>query len=315
MDWLGLLTVMALVAAGYSLWKWYRLKQEVYRFEAQVEEALDEILLGKILEDTKEGEETRDSLWGKCREKIQRVNQIWLKKDEMNLKEKQRMKELISDISHQTKTPIANIKLYLEFLQEEKLSDKGEEFLENLGGQVDKLDFLLKGLVKMSRLESGILHIQSRKQSIYETLAGAVAQIVPAAAKKEIEIHVDCEKNIEIYHDRKWTEEAIFNVLDNGVKYTPPQGSIYISVVSQEMFTKISIKDTGKGIPREHQAEIFSRFYREPEVHNQNGLGIGLYLTRKILELQDGYIEVRSQEKRGSEFCLYLPKSQFCDIS
>ena len=79
-------------------------------------------------------------------------------------------------------------------------------------------------------------------------------------------------------------------------------------VPRQEIFTKISIRDNGKGIALERQAEIFKRFYREPEVHEEPGIGIGLYLTRKILELQNGYIEVRSQEGEGSGFCLYLPE-------
>lgn len=108
-------------------------------------------------------------------------------------------------------------------------------------------------------------------------------------------------------HDGKWTEEAVFNVLDNAVKYTETFGRIHVKVARQEIFTRISISDTGKGIPPERQAEVFTRFYREPEVHEESGVGIGLYLTRKILEMQGGYIEVKSQVEKGSEFCLYLP--------
>ena len=120
-------------------------------------------------------------------------------------------------------------------------------------------------------------------------------------------LRVSCDPDLLLNHDRKWTEEAIFNVLDNAVKYTDPKGSIEIQVIPQEIFTKISIRDNGKGILPERQAEIFTRFYREPEVHDNHGVGIGLYLTRKILELQNGYIEVRSEAGKGSEFCLYLP--------
>lgn len=111
-------------------------------------------------------------------------------------------------------------------------------------------------------------------------------------------------------HDSKWTEEAIFNVLDNAVKYTAPKGCIHVKVIPQEIFTKISIQDNGKGILPERQAEIFTRFYREPEVHDIDGVGIGLYLSRRILELQNGYIEVRSEIGTGSEFCLYLPNEE-----
>ena len=217
------------------------------------------------------------------------------------------MKSLISDISHQTKIPLANMKLYQEFLQEETLSEKGREFLKRMEEQTEKLDFLLQSMVKMSRLENGIIQIQKEKVKLQETLTAAVSQIVPAASKKEVTLHVSCEPDLFLNHDRKWTEEAIFNVLDNAVKYSDSKGRIEVLVIPQEIFTKISIRDNGKGILPERQAEIFTRFYREPEIRDNHGVGIGLYLTRKILELQNGYIEVRSEAGKGSEFCLYLP--------
>lgn len=306
MDWLGAgLMVLAGGMAAVSLWRVHRLKREVYRFTEQVERGLDDIIAGKGFLESRESE--KDSLWGRCSEKLWRVHHIWEKKEEANVREKQLMKELISDISHQTRTPIANMRLYLEFLQEEEVSEKGREFLAHLEGQTEKLDFLLKSMVKMSRLEAGILHIRKEQAKIYDTIAGAVGEIVPSAAKKQIQLSVDCGEEIQVKHDKKWTEEAVFNVLDNAVKYTDSGGHIHIVVRCQEVFTKISVRDTGKGIARERQAEIFSRFYREPEVHGENGVGIGLYLARKILELQDGYIEVRSEVGEGAEFSLYLP--------
>ncbi len=280
-------------------------KREAELFADQVEETLDMILSGKRLEEPEEV--TEDTLWGKCGEKFWRLYQVWNQKEADALRDKQQIKSLISDISHQTRTPLANMKLYLEFLQEENLSEKGREFLMRLEEQADKLDFLLQSMVKMSRLENGMIQIRKEESRLQQTLTAVVSQIVPAAAKKELELHVECDADFRMKYDRKWTEEAIFNVLDNAVKYTEPGGSIYVKVVSQEIFTKISIQDTGKGILPERQAEIFTRFYREPEVHDISGVGIGLYLTRKILELQNGYIEVRSEKGKGSEFCMYLP--------
>lgn len=327
MDWLVI--VMIILAVGitaFSLWKLFRLKKEVRLFSEKVELALDRLISGTEI--GTDEEDIQDTLWGKCREKFSQAERIWKRKDEANLAEKKQMKEFISDISHQTKTPIANMKLYLEFLQEEALSEKGNEFLKNLEGQADKLDFLLQSMVKMSRLETGIIRIKRKPGNLYDTLARSVTEIVPKAAKKQIELSVDCPEDFPLCHDRKWTEEAVFNVLDNAVKYILPEefrpsqrneesgisfgpvnpnGKIHIKATRQEIFTKISISDTGKGIARERQAEIFTRFYREPEVHEQSGVGIGLYLTRKILELQGGYIEVRSEIGKGAEFCLYLP--------
>ena len=280
-------------------------RKEAELFANQVEEALDTILSGRELREPEEV--TEDTLWGKCGEKFWQLSQVWNVKEAEALREKKQMKSLISDISHQTKIPLANMKLYQEFLQEEELSEKGREFLRRMEEQTEKLDFLLQSMVKMSRLENGIIQIKKEKGKLQETLTAAVSQIVPAATKKEMTLRVSCDPDLLLNHDRKWTEEAIFNVLDNAVKYTDPKGSIEIQIIPQEIFTKISIRDNGKGILPERQAEIFTRFYREPEVHDNHGVGIGLYLTRKILELQNGYIEVRSEAGKGSEFCLYLP--------
>lgn len=280
-------------------------RKEAELFANQVEEALDTILSGRELREPEEV--TEDTLWGKCGEKFWQLSQVWNVKEAEALREKKQMKSFISDISHQTKIPLANMKLYQEFLQEEELSEKGREFLRRMEEQTEKLDFLLQSMVKMSRLENGIIQIKKEKGKLQETLTAAVSQIVPAATKKEMTLRVSCDPDLLLNHDRKWTEEAIFNVLDNAVKYTDPKGSIEIQIIPQEIFTKISIRDNGKGILPERQAEIFTRFYREPEVHDNHGVGIGLYLTRKILELQNGYIEVRSEAGKGSEFCLYLP--------
>lgn len=280
-------------------------RKEAELFADQVEEALDTILSGRELKEPEEV--TEDTLWGKCGEKFWRLSQVWNTKETQTIQEKKQMKSLISDISHQTKIPLANIKLYQEFLQEEELSEKGRVFLRQMEEQTEKLGFLLQSMVKMSRLENGIIQIKKEQRKLQETLTAAVSQVVPAASRKEISLHVDCEPDLLLKHDRKWTEEAIFNVLDNSVKYTNPKGRIAVQVIHQEIFTKISVRDNGKGILPERQAEIFTRFYREPEVHDNYGVGIGLYLTRKILELQNGYIEVRSEAGKGSDFCLYLP--------
>lgn len=308
MDWsIILLAAAACITAG-ALWKLHQTKKEVYTFAEHVERALDDIISGNGIPETTE--HAADSLWGRCSEKLWRINHIWTQKEDAGQKEKQMIMELISDISHQTKTPVANMKLYLEFLQDENLSEKGHEFLSHLSGQTEKLDFLLQSMVKMSRLETGTIHIKKEPGNLHETIAGAVGEIVPAAAKKNISLFVSCEETITARHDRKWTEESVFNILDNAVKYTAPGGRITVTVKQQEIFTKLSIQDTGKGIPLERQAEIFTRFYREPEVHNQSGIGIGLYLSRKILELQNGYIEVHSRPDAGAEFCLYLPNDE-----
>lgn len=295
--------VCASLAVMILLYKLWRIKKEMYQFIEQMEQWLDDIILEKEIG---EEDEEEDTLQGKIGEKLRRINHIFKRKKEENVREKEEIKELISDVSHQTKTPIANMKIYLDVLKEEPMSDKGKVFLENLESQTEKLHFLFQSMVKMSRMETGIIKIQRERAPLLETLGKAVAAIVPKAEKKQIQLFVQCKEEIEISHDKKWTEEAIFNILDNAVKYTDVGGKIEITVSVLEIYTRISIKDSGKGIALERQAEIFNRFYREPEVHDQEGIGIGLYLARKIIELQNGYIEVRSQINEGSDFQIYL---------
>lgn len=301
---LVILTVCALAAAAVTGWKMRRLKKDIYQFSDSLEKNLDNLIWGREVVSI---DANQDTLPGKINEKLQRAAHIRTQKESEIEDEKKMMAELISDISHQTKTPIANQKMYLEILEQECMSPKSRELLAKLEGQTMKLDFLLQSMVKTSRLETGTIRVRRQDTDLGLTLQHAVETIVPAASQKEIKLFADWQDGFELLHDRKWTEEAVFNILDNAVKYTPEGGSISIKVVRQEIFTKISIKDSGKGIAADRQAQIFTRFYREPEVHNQSGIGIGLYLARKIIELQGGYIEVHSELGKGSEFQVYLP--------
>ena len=142
---------------------------------------------------------------------------------------------------------------------------------------------------------------------LFDTVAQAMSGIVYAAEKKEIAVSVDCPEDLAVSHDSKWTSEALFNLLDNAVKYTPAGGKIAVSVVLWEMYVEIKVVDTGKGISESNQAAIFRRFYREEEVHEQQGVGIGLYLAREIVTRQGGYIKVVSEPGKGSEFSIMLP--------
>lgn len=299
--------IIAVVCLMAVLVMWHRmrmLKRDIYSFSDRLERCLDAMISGQDIENDNA---LQDSLWDKIYEKLRKLNHKWQGQNLLNQEEKRQMKELISDISHQTKTPIANIKMYLEILESEEDSGQRTEFLDRLEGQTEKLDFLLQSMVKMSRLETGVIEISKQPASIYETLGQAVASVVPKAEQKGIRLYVDCDECLPAVHDRKWTEEAVFNILDNAVKYTPSGGDIHITVSVQEFFTKISVRDSGKGIAKDRQAQIFGRFYREPEVHDEEGIGVGLYLARKIITLQNGYIEVESEPGQGADFRIYLP--------
>lgn len=224
--------------------------------------------------------------------------------------EKNNIKELISDISHQTKTPVSNILLYAELLEEQDLSEEVRQYLSSLIMQAEKLNFLIASLVKLSRLETGILTLLPKKTLVFPMLEKLAAQYSPSAREKGLALSVNNSeaKNSAAFFDEKWTMEAIGNLIDNAIKYTE-KGTVTISVKSYEMFLCIRIADTGTGIPEEEHSKIFSRFYRSETVHEKPGVGIGLFLTREIITLENGYIKVSSKPGKGSVFSVYLPLS------
>ena len=222
--------------------------------------------------------------------------------------ERQELQMLVSDISHQVKTPVSNLKMVTDTLLSKSVTEEERrEFLQGIRNQTDKLEFLFQALVKTSRLETGAIRLEKKDGLLIDTLAIACSGIVYAAEKKNIFVTVDCPEDLRLSHDSKWTAEALFNLLDNAVKYTPAGGAIRISAEQWEMYVKLNVSDTGKGIPESNQAAIFRRFYREEEVHGEQGVGIGLYLTREIVTRQGGYIKVASEPGQGSEFSIMLP--------
>lgn len=224
--------------------------------------------------------------------------------------EKDKIKSLIADISHQTKTPIANLLLYSELLLEDDTDNLSVQMRENivqLHAQSEKLQFLIASLVKLSRLENGILQLSPQEEALKSMLTLAVKETEFKASAKGLELILH-DTDEKAYFDSKWTLEAICNILDNALKYTN-EGTISLSVTAYEMFVRIDIKDSGIGIKEEELPKIFSRFYRSEDTKNMEGVGIGLYLSRQILSEEGGYIKVSSVYGQGSTFSVFLPKS------
>lgn len=228
-------------------------------------------------------------------------------------REKENIESLISDISHQTKTPLANILLYTQLLSESsRLSDEDKKIAEQIESQTEKLSFLISSLVKTSRLETGIIAVSPADQDTEGLIRQLTDDYMPAAEQKNITLILGENAAGSAVFDYKWTMEALANIVDNAIKYTPCGGTITLSASEYSMFARIDISDTGIGMTEEETAAVFRRFYRSPEVSNEKGVGIGLYLAREILEREGGYIKVTSKKGRGSTFSVFLPKNQNC---
>ncbi len=250
------------------------------------------------------GEE--DTLLSKLQNKVIKLARILKEKSNVEKQEQENTKELVSDISHQLKTPISNLKMYSSFLEDAGLSEeKRQEYVGIIRLSVERLDFLSANLIKISRLESGLIHLDMRSQSLSETVLKAVKDVYPKAKKRGVEISYREEGEFVLPHDRNWTAEAVFNLLDNGVKYAREGSGVALAIRKLGTFVEVSVEDENGPIPEGERAKIFTRFYRGENGRNREGIGVGLYLSREIAVKQGGYMNLRITEK-GNVFCIVM---------
>lgn len=247
-----------------------------------------------------------DTILSKLQNKVIKLVRILKNKNQMAEQEHENIKRLVSDLSHQLKTPISNLKMYSRFLSEESLSEeKRQEYVEVICISVDRLYFLAENMIKISRLESGLIQLKPRNQSVGETVLKALKDIYPKAKEKQIEIRYQEESGLVLYHDRNWTAEAVYNLLDNAVKYGSRDKQITVSVRKLGMFVEISVEDENEIVPESERSKIFMRFYRGNNSRNQEGIGVGLYLTRQIALKQGGYVNLKAS-REGNIFSIFL---------
>ena len=283
-----------------NLWQ----RRQICRFADELHGTLDDLIAGRKPEKYFYYE---DTLVSKVQGKFLQFYDLMSEERRLSRKDKQVIQELVSDISHQVKTPIANLQMFLRILQSHDLSEeKRAEFHAMTEGQIHKLDFLMQSLIKMSRLETGTFTLHVEKADLYSTIAEAVNVIWAKAEAKEIRLSVECDSALNARHDPKWTAEALGNLLDNAVKYTPKGGSVQISVRPWQFYTRVDITDTGMGIREEYCHEVFKRFWRGEEAAASEGVGLGLYLAQEIITKQRGYISVKSAMGKGTTFSVYL---------
>lgn len=301
----------ALMLAGCSVFcLLLYIQNKIYRqYTTELVMQLD-TLLDRLIRIEKEPvfPENKENLASKLQNKIFRLSGILQKQKEQEKKEHEKVKSLVSDISHQLKTPIANLKMYGELLQDETLSSGDRHtYMSILKETIDKLQFLTEGLIKISRLESGLITLHMQEQALSKTLLRALKNVYGMAKKKNIEIVYEQEEETVLCHDQNWTSEAVYNLLDNAVKYGRCGEKIILQTKQYGMFVEILVKDHNPPIEKEEQHLIFKRFYRGKQQHEKEGIGVGLYLAKEIVEKQGGYMRLQVKET-GNVFSIVLPK-------
>ncbi len=248
--------------------------------------------------------------WLGIREKVTELGHYFSDMQQRLHDEENHTKALITDISHQLKTPLASIRMCHELFGAPDLtSEEREEFRQTEAREIQKLELLLNELVKLSRLESHMIQIKTEKADLKQTITEAVSQVFMKAYEKQIEISVDMEQEVQVLHDRKWTVEALVNILENAVKYSEQNTGIAIRVQCLPDHILVEVEDEGIGISEEELHKIFLRFYRGEEAKKrvQEGAGVGLYLARSIIEQQGGTILAKRRAEKGSRFMILFP--------
>ena len=270
----------------------------------KLDEMLDEAIAG-----TFQAQSFDESQLSKIESKMVRFLELSRLKQEQIEGEREHVRSLISDISHQTKTPLSNIALYAQLLAEQDLTDEQAKLAGQISISSEKLNFLIQSLVKTSRLESGVIKIEPKPGDVSKLVSAAAADCKNLSDTKNITFFVNHGGTpITALIDFRWCSEALFNIMENAIKYTPENGSVTAAVTEYEMFACIDIADTGRGIREDDLPKVFGRFWRAAESSDCPGVGIGLYLAREIIVACGGYIKVSSYMGKGSTFSVFLSK-------
>lgn len=327
--WCIITTALAVFSIG-AVWHWQGKYRE--RELSEISSMLECILDGRELPERRADQET---LLSKITHQLSRLQSVTKGYHARLEQDRDSIKNLITEIAHQMRTPLANIETYLDFLQDEDLSrEEQKSYLKAVMLSEKKIHFLAESFIKMSRLEHRIIQIRPLDTDLLLTLSEAVGQAEEKARRRGLQICTRFPEKLFHPHDADWLGEAVFNLLDNAVKYSPPgsggeilpdaqqserentlpgtgqmeRTEILLGVEQNEMFVRIWVSDHGTGIEEGDEARVFQRFYRGSNAGKTEGFGLGLYLTREIVLLHGGFVKLK-REKDGTCMEIYLERS------
>ena len=297
--------VIGIITGGSIIYiRQRKLRMEELRKAAAMTE---DILAGHRLRASAPGDEL---LLARIENQLVRIQEVLDGRRKEAEKSRDEIQKLISEIAHQMRTPLTNIESYTGFLRnitetaEQNLEGEASGSNEKIGLQYisalevseKKLHFLVDSFVKMARLEQHIIQIHQNEKDLLKTIHNTFGQIQNRAEEKQIRFHITLPKQALCVHDSNWLSEAVFNILDNAVKYSEPGGTVEVSLKQNELYMKLQVRDYGIGIEEGEENQIFRRFYRGRRVTVQEGIGIGLYLAREIMNLHGGFMTAKKME-------------------
>lgn len=281
---MAILIGILVILIGILLYKYIILRSEMRELSDYIDKALDGNL--EITEfDEKELSKIKSKL-------IKFLYASQVKEAKINT-EKSKTKDLIADISHQTKTPITNLSLYISLLED----DPKDEYIEIIKYELNKLEFLIQNLVKSSRLESDIISLQKHQANLKDLVEDVLREFKVILDEKCISINLK-DQDLILDLDERWLKEAIHNLVDNAIKYSPNGSTINISVYKSYLNYNLDIENECKDLSEETLPKIFERFYRGKNSVSKDGLGLGLFIGREIIEKHGGNIRASLKENK-----------------
>lgn len=255
------------------------------------------------IEDNEEGELSR------LQNELYKITVMLRESSELAGQQKKALADSVSDISHQLKTPLTSCLVLLDNLSESEnmTEETRRRFLSEITRQLTSVSWLVQVLLKLSRLDAGVVELKEEELSVSALIRGAVEKVGLLAEWKQIDIQVTGEEEIFIKGDRHWLEEALVNLIKNAIEHSPEDSEIRIQVEDNQVYTCIQVRDFGSGISYEDQKHIFERFYRSADA-GEDSVGIGLALAQGIMKRQNGYLTAESEPGRGTTFYMKFLK-------